>query len=135
MCVTKSTAEKEHAAAVFLKWFTSPENNLHFVVSTGYMPVTQAAFGELMTKELENIDDRNIRKLSQAIRTMQEEYQFYTTPLFTGIDELQEQYEAQLKETAVQSRSSYCKYLPGSDIQTAYDAASLGKLEEFSDSF
>ena len=135
MCVIKSSPEKERAAAVFLKWFTNPENNLRFVVSTGYIPVTQAAFGELMTKKIEDIEDANIKQLLQATRTMQKEYEFYTPRLFTGIDELQSQYEAQLKEIAASSRSSYLEYVSSLDTQAAYEAASQGILNEFIERF
>jgi multiple sugar transport system substrate-binding protein len=39
MAVVKSTAEKEGAAAEFLKWFTSEEQNISFCINTGYLPV------------------------------------------------------------------------------------------------
>ena len=41
MCTTKSTPEREKACITFLKWLTSPERNVEFVTSLGYMPVTQ----------------------------------------------------------------------------------------------
>jgi len=40
MCTTKSTPEREKACITFLKWLTSPERNVEFVTSLGYMPVT-----------------------------------------------------------------------------------------------
>jgi len=61
MCIIKSTEEKEKLAAVFLKWFTRPENNLRFVASTGYLPVTVEAYGDIMSRELETISDENIK--------------------------------------------------------------------------
>ena len=39
MCVAKSTAEREEAAALFLKWFTDKKRNIPFAMSTGYLPV------------------------------------------------------------------------------------------------
>ncbi len=39
MLVSKSDETREDAAVEFLKWFTLPENNMEFAVSTGYMPV------------------------------------------------------------------------------------------------
>jgi multiple sugar transport system substrate-binding protein len=135
MSVIKSTKEKEKAAAVFLKWFTSPENNLRFVSSTGYLPVTKEAFGELMSKEIESISDEKIKMLLETSKIMQKEYKFYIPPLFDGVDELQEKYQGLLLETASQSRKSYLEHLKGSDAKsdakTAYEAASKGVYEDF----
>lgn len=132
MVVTKSILEREQAAAVFLKWFTSPENNLRFVASTGYLPVTQAAFGKIM-EEIGDISDGSVRQLLQAATAMQKSYEFYAAPLFGGIDELQAGYEMRLRETADRSRKSYVKY--SGEMGAAYAAASQGKLKEFSDQF
>ena len=63
MCVTKSSKEKEYAAAIFLKWFTQPQQNLYFISSTGYLPVTEEAYGEMMSQEINNISDKSIKKL------------------------------------------------------------------------
>lgn len=43
MVVTKGTEEQIKASVEFLKWFTQPENNITFSVSSGYLPVTHAA--------------------------------------------------------------------------------------------
>ena len=44
MMVAKSDEAHEYASAVFLRWFTAPEQNMRFIASTGYLPVTQDAF-------------------------------------------------------------------------------------------
>lgn len=135
MCVLKSTKEKEYLAGIFLKWFTSPANNLRFVSSTGYLPVTEEAFGELMSQEIESISDKRIKKLLHTSRIMQKEYEFYIPPLFEGMDELQKQYESQLKEMAAASRESYLELLKNSDSRTAYEVVSKGVDEAFSYKF
>lgn len=132
MCVLKSTKEKEYLAGIFLKWFTSPENNLRFVSSTGYLPVAAEAFGEIMSREIDSITDERIKKLLHTSRVMQKEYTFYIPPLFEGIDELQKQYESQLKEIAAASRESYLELLKSSDSKTAYEAVSKDIDEAFS---
>lgn len=43
MCVIKSDSATEYAASLFLKWFTEPERNVAFAVSSGYLPVQNAA--------------------------------------------------------------------------------------------
>src|SRR5690554_65597 len=107
MCVTKSNHQKEYGASIFLEWFTSPENNLRFVTPTGYLPVTKEAFGEIMTREIENIPDGNIKKLLETSRLMQKQYEFYVPPLFEGLDELQVEYETLFLKTAKKSRDAY----------------------------
>lgn len=131
MCVIKSAPEKEYAAAVFLKWFTSPENNLRFVSSTGYLPVTEEAFGEIMSKEINNVSDGNIKKLLQTSRIMQQEYAFYIPPLFDGIDGLQKEYESQLREVTADSRASYLDNLSDSDKNTAYNSVAPAAFDNF----
>ncbi len=131
MSVIKSTKEKEHSAGIFLKWFTSPENNLRFVSSTGYLPVTEEAFGEIMSKEMETIADQRIKKLLRTSRIMQKEYDFYIPPPFDGIDKLQQQYESRLKETATKSRKSFINLSRGRDADTAYEAVSKGAYDTF----
>lgn len=133
MSVIKSSPEKAQAAAVFLKWFTSPENNLRFVSSTGYLPVTEAAFGDLMSQEIEHTSDHNIRKLLQTCQLMEEDYEFYITPLFEGIDQLQIRYESQFRDTASQSRDSYLDSLASSDSRSAYEAVSADAYQNFVD--
>lgn len=42
-CMLKGTPEEEEAAVEFLKWFSSPEQNMKFAIESGYSPVTLAA--------------------------------------------------------------------------------------------
>lgn len=43
MSVIKSDEKKEYACAVFLKWFTSEEQNIEFAVNSGYLPVKKSS--------------------------------------------------------------------------------------------
>ncbi len=135
MCVTRSTRERERMAAVFLKWFTSPENNLRFVSSTGYLPVTGDAFGEIMSREIETIPHEKIKELLSTCRIMQKEYAFLIPPLFQGIDELQERYEAGFKEIASFSRESCRELALNSTLERAYEAVAESALTDFSNQF
>lgn len=135
MSVIKSTEEKEYAASIFLKWFTRPENNIRFISSTGYLPVTKEAFGEIMSKEIDNIPNENIKKLLATSKVMQEEYTFYIPPLFDGVDELQNRYEVKLKKTAINGRLAYIRLLEVKDSETAYDTVSKDMYDEIIDYF
>lgn len=44
MCVAKSTPAQQEGAVLFLKWFTAPEENIRFAMTTGYLPVQTAAY-------------------------------------------------------------------------------------------
>ncbi len=107
MCVIKSTKQKEIAAAIFLKWFTAPEQNLRFTASSGYLPVTKTAFGIAMDRQIEGISEENIKKLLDTLMIMQAEYDFFIPPLIENYDELQKGYEVKLKKAAKSAKDEF----------------------------
>lgn len=135
MCVIKSDKEKERLAGIFLKWFTSAENNLRFVSSTGYLPVSEEAFGDIMLKQIDTASDENIKKLLTVSRQMQMEYDFYVSPLFNGVDALQSNYENNLKGMASSSRDTYLSLLNTTNNEDALNQVTEGKFEAFSEDF
>ncbi|HKL98297.1 MAG TPA: extracellular solute-binding protein [Mobilitalea sp.] len=135
MCVTKSSNAKEKAAGIFLKWFTSPNNNLRFVSSTGYLPVTEEAFGDIMLKEIDSISDPNIKKLLQVSRQMQMEYEFYISPVFDKVDQLQADYDSSLKAQATKAKDIYRSLLETKDETSAIHSIIESSLEEFIQNF
>ena len=67
---------------------------------------------------------------------MQQEYEFYTPPVFDGVDEMEELFESRLKETAARSREAYVKGLSNSNNSKAvYEAVSKGARERFINNF
>jgi multiple sugar transport system substrate-binding protein len=104
MAVAKPTAGKELAATIFLKWFTSPEQNMRFVSSTGYLPVTKEAFEEKMTEEMETVDNPAVKKLLETATLMYEEYTFIVSPNFSGFTDLTNTYEKQIREAMREGR-------------------------------
>lgn len=86
MAVTKSDAQHEYAASVFLKWFTQKEQNLRFVCESGYMPVlkesnSMEALDEVISEQ--NIDMNE--KAYQCLETVLTDFdntKFYTTKSF-----------------------------------------------------
>ncbi|MBP1557824.1 MAG: extracellular solute-binding protein [Oscillospiraceae bacterium] len=80
MCTVKSTPEREKAAITFLKWLTQPEINTKFAVSTGYMPVTQAAFDNYLSQEIESLTEQKYIALYDAYRRTQADYHLYSAP-------------------------------------------------------
>lgn len=87
---------KNYAAAVFAKWLTEKENNLRFVTEAGYLPVTNAAFDQLVA-EPELVSNTDYRQLYKTAGTMVREYSLYTIPLFDGASGLQMRFEECVK--------------------------------------
>lgn len=131
LVVAKSTPAKEKAAAIFLKWFTSPRQNMKFVASTGYLPVTIEAFEHSIEKNLDTIENENIRKLLIAAITVQKEYDFYIPPVFDEYDSLSREYERDLKRLAAEARTEYLLLLETMDPEQAYQQAIQGDFESF----
>lgn len=131
LVVAKSTPEKEKAAALFLKWFTAPLQNMEFVASTGYLPVTIEAFEDSIEKNLGSVDNENVRKLLMAAITVQREYDFYIPPLFDEFDSLSTEYENDLNGLAAEARAEYLHLLEVMDPEQAYQQATQGDYELF----
>ncbi len=106
MAVSKSTTQREYAAAVFLKWFTEPAQNMRFVSSTGYLPVTKKAFEEDMAREIETVEAENVKKLLTAAAKMYDEYTFLIAPVFDEFDAMSKAYETELKQLMRDGRAS-----------------------------
>ena len=101
MAVAASTPQKEYAATLFLKWFTDPAQNIRFVSSTGYLPVTNRAYAEIMERG-GSAENPNIEKLLQTAIGMHSEYSFITAPNYESFTEISKEYEKSLKK-AMQS--------------------------------
>lgn len=131
LAVAKSTPKKEEAAILFLKWFTSPEQNMRFVASTGYLPVTKQAFTDHMELEISQNNNPNIQKLLSTAIKVHEEYDFYIPPVFNGFNTISESFEDSFIAMAMRRRERYLKNLNTMNPNTAYEEAVSGALEEF----
>ncbi len=130
LVVAKSTPQKEAAAAVFLKWFTAPEQNMRFVASTGYLPVTEAAFTDYIEAEIAGNENANIKKLLQAAMTVHEQYDFYIPPVFDGFSQIGKKLEQDFRALAAEAREDYLRRLEQGDADAAYTQATEGVLEK-----
>ena len=131
LIIAKSIPAKEKAAAIFLKWFTSPKQNMEFVASTGYLPVTNEAFYTCVPLEIVNSTNVNIRKLLETAIKVHRDYDFYTPPIFTEFDKISGEYERRLKELMEGARENYSEYLGEMDIEEACKKALVGMYETF----
>ena len=131
LVVARSTPEKEQAAVLFLKWFTQPEQNMRFVASTGYLPVTKAAFENSMDQEIATNENVNIQKLLRTAVQVYSEYEFYIPPVFDSFNALRSSYEADFLTAAGAAREEYCALLETTEPDAAYEAAVQGRFEAF----
>lgn len=131
LAVAKSTPEKEEAAALFLKWFTAPEQNMRFVASTGYLPVTSQAFTNHMEREIAENSNPNIQKLLRTATIVHEEYDFYIPPTFDAFNTISGRMEAEFFAIAAGRREQYMVNLTTMEPGAAYEAAAAGALAEF----
>lgn len=107
MMVAKCDEAHEYASAVFLRWFTAPEQNMRFIASTGYLPVTKDAFENRMGPEIEQVEDARIKKMLVAVTEMYENYDFFVAPTFEAFDALGGAYEKEFKTFLAQQREAW----------------------------
>ena len=106
MCVKRSSPKKEYAAVLFLKWFTQPEQNMRFVSSTGYLPVTKDAFENNMKQEIQTAKTQNLKKLLKTAAYMYREYTFLVPPNNDHLDRLSKEYERKVKQIMSEGRKN-----------------------------
>ena len=131
LVVAKSSPQKQEAAATFLKWFTSPEENMQFVASTGYLPVTKLAFSTHLEEEIARNPNPNVRKLLRTAMTVYSDYEFFTSPAFDSLNKIQHNLEARFLAIAKDRRFRYLENLNTFDPNRAYEKAITGAFEEF----
>lgn len=98
LMVSASTKEKEEASLTFIKWLTEPKQNLRFISSTGYLPVTKEAYKEEMNSYLKTIEDERIQKMLITVTEMQNEYAFFSPQIFDNFDALSKSYTTAFKK-------------------------------------
>jgi len=116
--VAKSTAQKEYAAALFLKWFTAPEQNMRFVSETGYLPVTSEAYDEHMNVAIQNASNPVYRTFLETAEIMHKEYEFFIPPNIDTFSALSGAYENRIKDAMRQGRK---QVLDGADVNAVSD--------------
>lgn len=127
MMVAKGDEAHEYASAVFLRWFTAPEQNMRFIASTGYLPVTQDAFENRMGSEIEQVEDYRIKKMLVAVTEMYENYDFFVAPTFEAFDALSGAYEKDFKAFMASQREQWLASEASPEEQSA---AALGQWRD-----
>ena len=135
ICIIKSKPQKEYAASVFLKWLTKPEQNLKFTRNTGYMPVVKDAVEETYLSQDEITNNDLVTKVQAVIKQMDEEYIFYTPPIFETYDTIANEYSNQMYITAQKDSEYYQKLIEsGMESDLAWEQVSQNALQDFIES-
>lgn len=105
MCISSSDKAHEYASALFLKWFTEPEQNLKFAASTAYFPAKVEALNlEAILSETVLTDETKVNAIiDSSIRTtllMMDTYTLYGNKPFKGSYEMRLLLEQSLFEQA-----------------------------------
>ena len=128
MCTTKSTPEREKACITFLKWLTSPERNVEFVTSLGYMPVTQEAFDAYLPAAVEQLSNPMYVSLYETYLKMQESYTFYYAPQMENYLDLETRFENLSRLKLMAGRAQYQKG-SGTAEELVWDTLDSFKLD------
>lgn len=107
LCVAKTDDTRQYAASVFLKWFTDAKQNIRFISSTGYLPVTKYAFENELPKLMGSLEDEKIKMMLTAVISMYEQYDFFVAPVFDTFDDLSKNYEASYLTIMSEARAQY----------------------------
>ena len=92
--------------ATFVKWLTSPEVNVRFVTSVGYMPVTERGF-ELLPNEIEKLESPKYKSLYNAYIQTQKDYEFYSAPKFDSYLDLETAFEKEVRRLLRKAAMEY----------------------------
>ncbi|MDL2313606.1 extracellular solute-binding protein [Desulfovibrio sp. OttesenSCG-928-C14] len=118
----KSTEKKERAATVFAEWLTAVENNVPFVITTGYFPVKSQAYQNFLKKNDSQLLSEKYRELYEAVLKIHSDYQFYVPPFFESYGEVEKKFsEAQIELFKKYRKSATDDaIMPNSLIQTMF---------------
>lgn len=105
----KSENEQKNLGAVlFAKWITDQEQNLEFVTSSGYLPVTTAAFDSLF-ENTESITNEKYRSLYETVSVMLDNYELCALPVYDNSSDIQLDFENNVKTVLRSARNQYMK--------------------------
>ncbi len=106
MCITAQSDANRLASSIFIKWLTSPEQNLRFTLSSGYLPVTDEAFNRLLESDLTTMAEAPVSEQLKTILKMFDEYRFFFAPYSENYDALQKDYESTLRKEVEDARAT-----------------------------
>ncbi len=112
MCVAAEEAAKREGAALFLKWFTAPEQNIRFAMTTGYLPVETASYesaefsGALSERKAGEQAQQNVAGVYEIALSQILEKDTYAAKPFAGSYEVRTILQATLLDAAEAAREA-----------------------------
>ena len=125
--VKSDDERKNYGAYIFARWLTERENNLKFVVSTGYLPVTDEAFSALFA-DTSVAEKESYRNLYDMMGDMMNSYELYALPLYSNASDIQSRFEQNVKLVL---KSAHIQYIERTENGEEKDAV-LNELCAFS---
>lgn len=128
--VRNDDERKNYGAYIFAKWLTEKENNLSFVTSTGYLPVTDEAFEELFA-DTGIAEKESYRNLYDMMNGMINSYELYALPLYNNASDIQSRFEQNVKLVLKSAHNQYVERIArGEDKDTVLNQLVNSSLEE-----
>lgn len=134
--VKSEDERKNYGAYIFAKWITEKEHNLHFVASTGYLPVTDEAFSALFA-DTDIAEKESYQKLYDMMNDMMDSYKLYSLPVYDNASDIQSDFEQNVKLVLKSAHNQYvertAKEADKEAVLNELAAASLEELKKLSD--
>lgn len=134
--VKNDDERKNYGACIFARWLTEKENNLRFVTSTGYLPVTDDAFTELFA-DTGIAETESYRTLYDMMNGMMESFRLYSLPVYDNASDIQHDFEQNVKLVLKSAHNQYVERTAnGEDKEAVLNelaASSLDELKKLSD--
>ena len=128
--VKSEDERKNYGAYIFAKWLTEKDNNLRFVTSTGYLPVTDAAFAELFA-DTSIAENESYRNLYDMMNGMMDSYLLCSLPVYDNASDIQSDFEQNVKLVLRYAHNQYVeRTASGEDKETVLNELSASSFEE-----
>ena len=128
--VKSNDERKNYGAYIFAKWLTEKENNLRFVTSTGYLPVTDEAFS-LLFSDTSVAEKESYRNLYDMMNGMMNSYELYALPLYSNASDIQSRFEQNVKLVLKSAHNQYIeRTAKGEDKEAVLKELSELSLDE-----
>lgn len=112
------------------------ENNLRFVTSTGYLPVTDDAFTELFA-DTSIAQNESYKNLYDMMNGMMESFRLYSLPVYDNASDIQSRFEQNVKLVLKSAHNQYVERIAngedGESVLNELAASSLEELKKLSD--
>lgn len=128
--VKSDDERKNYGAYIFAKWLTEKENNLSFVTSAGYLPVTNEAFSALFS-DTGIAEKESYRNLYDMMNGMMNSYELHALPVYDNASEVQSRFEQNVKLVLKSAHNQYLERVKsGEDKESVLNELAVYSLKE-----